>query len=41
MFVVYVIMLGSEDNHDTVLQEIVELNGIGIQALTFEVINSE
>jgi hypothetical protein len=33
-------VLGSEDDHDTILQEVIELNRVAIQPLAFKVVNS-
>jgi hypothetical protein len=41
VFGINLFVLGSEDNHDTVLQEIVELDRVRVQALTFKVVDSE
>jgi hypothetical protein len=32
-------VLGSENDHDTVLQEIIKVDRVGVQALTFEIVD--
>lgn len=41
MIVIRIFIFGSEYNHDTILDEVVEVDGIGMKALTFEVVNSD
>ena len=41
MFGIRFFILRSEDNLDTFLQEIIELNRVGVQAPTFNVADSE
>lgn len=40
MFGICFDVLGSEDDHDAILQEVIELNRVAIQALAFKVVDS-
>lgn len=41
MIVIRIFIFGSEYDHDTVLDEVVEVDRIGMKALTLEVVNSD